>query len=495
MKISPALPLALLGLPAAFAAGWWLKPAESPAAAAAGPRIRNQAGPLLGGPGTAQQTSAPLPEPGLPLQIKPLTSLQEILAILGTDGPSREGMTMGLLMMELLPRLMLTDVRTVQAMVEELLHSDAVEGEMRQMISIGLMLRWMTAQPDAAMSYSLAHPGLLGESEELNLMGLMYLAKSRPEAARAMVAQMPEDQREQVNRGLSLVEGLSDPARMLQDPVQSAALERRQVEELAARWMQSDPGAAMAWLDRLPADGRRADLTARMAAVRMKQDPAATLTWLGSLPEGPEKMASRNQVMELALTGVKDEAAFTAKLGTLPPDWHDALHLKWMSTNQEGNTAAAADQITAMLARNPALGAELVAGNASDQVAQAYATQGDFTGGSAWARGLPPGPAQEMAVNALVRQWTAKDPAAASGWVTQLPPGPTRDGAAASLIQQIRNEDPASALVWAQSLSDENLQRKHSQEVFKSWFERKPVEAAAAIQALPPEDQQRIFQK
>lgn len=486
----------LLGWPAAFVAGWWWGPGLMEVVPANSGRPAPARNVVTAGTQipAAAKPSSPLGGPA-PILIKPLTSLKEVLAILGPDGAIEDEAGAGLAMMELMPRLMITDVAVVQAMLTELSGTEGLNREGRKILTMGLMFRWMTVQPESAIGYSLAHPAMLEDSKEMNMLGLIYMAKARPEAARSLAALMPEEERDNINQFLAKLEASANPAGVLQDPAKSKGLSKDDIGKLAARWMQQDPPAAMAWMNALPEDQRSPEITARVAAARMQQDAAATLAWIGALPEGPEKSASRARIIENAFAGVKDSEAFEAKLATLPSAWHDGARLQWMSENRSMDAAGSAELLKALFIRSPGLANEMPARRAVGNLAASYTNKGDFDGGAQWAMTLPEGPAQAAAAGAVVQQWTGKDPGAASSWITGLPQGGTRDAAASSLINQIQREDPASALVWAQSLSSENARREQSRGVFQAWFRTKPLEALQTIQTLPPEEQQRIFTK
>lgn len=491
MKVALTL---FLGLPAAFAAGWWLRPDPTATSGPPGPGTGRTVVTSGAQAIVAAQAASPLNGPA-PIVIKPLTTLKEILAMLGPDGSIEDEATAGIAMMELMPRLMITDVGTVQAMLNELSGTEGLGRDARKMLTMGLMFRWMTVSPESAIGYSLAHPAMLQDSKEMNLLGLLYMAKARPEAAKGLAALMPEGEREDINQFLAKLEAASDPGGVLRNPEKSKGMGGREKGQLAARWMKTDPAAAMAWMQALPEDQRSPEITSRIAAARMQQDAAATLAWIGSLPEGEEKSFSRGRIIESVFAGVKDQEAFEAKLASLPSSWHDGARLQWMSENPSKDAAASAEQLKLIFTRNPGLVDDQPARQAVNQLVSSYANSGDFSGGAAWAMTLPDGPAQATAAATLSQQWTTKDPGAASTWITGLPEGETRDAAASGMINQIQREDPASALAWAQSLSNEDKRRDQTRGVFQSWFRSEPLEALKTIQTLPPEEQQRIFTK
>ena len=487
----------LLGLPLAFAAGWWLRAERPPSATAVvpggtmAPGVASALGKSAGGAGKVVSPLGALPD----IVIRPLTSLKEILAMLGQDGSIEDEAGAGIAMMELMPRLMLTDAATVRAMLEELSGMEGISAEGHKILSMGLMFRWMTVRPEEAIGYSLAHPALLEDSKEMNMLGLIYMAKARPEAARGLAALMPEEEGENINEFLTKLEAASDPGGVLQDPAKSKGMSGDERGRLAARWMRTDPAAAMAWLQGLPEDQRDPEITARVAAARMQSDTAATLAWIGTLPEGPEKASSRARIIDGMLAGVKNPAVFEGKLAGLPSAWQDQARLQWMTQNPPADRVASAEQLKLICTRNPNLAGDLPTRRAINNMAESFTKSGDFNGGASWALTLPDGPAQTAAASTVSQQWTGKDPGAASVWITGLPEGATRDAAATALINEIQREDPTSALVWAQSLSNGNQRRAQTRGVFQAWFRNQPFEALQSIQSLSPEEQRRVFSK
>jgi 3-deoxy-D-manno-octulosonic-acid transferase len=101
--------------------------------------------------------------------------------------------------------------------------------------------------------------------------------------------------------------------------------------------------------------------------------------------------------------------------------------------------------------------------------------------------------AQNRAYNELAETWAQKDAAAASVWIKSLPAGEARDSAAIPLIRQIRSEDPAGSLEWARTLGSAETRKEETKEIFESWLQHEPLKAAAALQTLPVEEQQKLF--
>jgi hypothetical protein len=460
MKIRPLLPVVLLGFPAAFAAGWFLKTPPNPdGTTTSTPNISRAGtqGPHL----SSAPPAASLPGAVLPQGIKPLSSLAEILTAMGIGNSSLVDEMVGISMVELAPRLVITDLATVRTILEELQKSPDPKGELRLMIELGLRVRWLVEEPAAAINHSLDSPGLISEKKELTQMAIVFLARTDPQAAATIIARLPENQQADAKHALASMQSLKNPAAALSDPLQRAKLSDSQKEELAARWLDIDPAAAMAWVS--------------------------------ALPEGKEREASMKYLIEKKVEDMPDEASMTAALLQFPAAMHDSIRLQWITQQKDLRTAPA--QLKNILDRNPSLGSSGTSATAAQAAASAFTKAKDYQTGTQWALSLPPGPAQENATATLVAAWTLTDPAAASGWLTQLPVGPTRDSAASALIYKIQNEDPASALIWAASLSNEQQQKSQSLRVYNSWLDRQPLEATAAIQSLTPEQQQKIFGK
>jgi hypothetical protein len=111
MSTRRLLTIFLTGLPAAFAAGWYLKPASSalPDALGKGAPLR-----VAGAPGsvTSRDTTTVINQaPTAPGGIQPLASLDDILATLSASGSTHIDEMTGLSMLELAPRLVILDGR------------------------------------------------------------------------------------------------------------------------------------------------------------------------------------------------------------------------------------------------------------------------------------------------------------------------------------------------------------------------------------------------
>ena len=483
--LPPALAAAV-----AFTGGWYLRDgAESDKPAAKSRTLTVTGGPL----GVVAPDKANYSETGNPpIAIRPLESLQEILDLIATL--KTDGQVGALSMLDMLPRLMATDLVTVRRLLNELNEHPNSGDEIFTAMKGGLMFRWLMLQPEEAIGFSLAHPGMFGEMDEINLVGIAYLAKTRPDSAKALAALMPGETEKQAKEFIDMMHAMSNPASVLTDPAKLAKMDDGAIGRLTAKWMSKEPQAALGWFRNLPPEQQSPKITAGMAAAWFTTDRPAALAWMATLP-AEERGAAEGRALGDLHRGVKDAAALEARTAGLPESMRAVVRLNWYGdhrNNAEGALPEAASEVKNLLAATP--DADPNSGtNAARRIAQQYGQSEKHAEGAAWVASLPEGPARDTAADQFTRGWADKDPTAASEWITSLPQGPMRDSAAKSLIDEIRADDPESALVWAGSLSDEQQQLRQSKEIYTQWITKDPLKALPALGALPPEQQTRIF--
>ncbi|MDB6136794.1 MAG: hypothetical protein JWM59_5037 [Verrucomicrobiales bacterium] len=463
-----------------YAAGWfshWPPAVET---------VRNQKLTMVtatppGGGMTAGAASAAGPAyPDQPREILPLTSLAEILELLGglKDGPDELAMIDAA---DLLPRLMVTDGATIRRLLGEAVSSPELAGdsELHSLVAGGLLFRGMMLHPEETAAFVLSNTDKLKGMEDATPFIVAWAAKSNAGAAERLLAMMPEESRDETGELLQKLKMNADPAAALRAPSAFENLDSSEIHKLAIRWMRSDAPALLAWRAALPeGDGRNAVDSAIVDSVlRQNLDPAAAESRLGVLPA---ELAAQGRLRLLS----QDISAAIAKKEGDP----DSAAL---------NPAEYAPRLTQLLAQ--ASGSQGPASSEAQAAAQslsnAYRQEGKFAEGAAWSATLPEGEMRERAVGGLIGPWVDKDSAAASAWIDSLPAGSLRDMAAGKLIERIQTDDPVNALVWARALSDESKRRDSVSEIYRSWFAFDPIAASQAVQSLPAADQQLLHVK
>ncbi|MES2706319.1 MAG: hypothetical protein V4726_06890 [Verrucomicrobiota bacterium] len=453
-----------------FAAGWFCRGQPGSEAAERSRLVTRTMAPGASVSGGSSPEAAP---PGAPLaEIRPLTSLAEILELLRLmDGRDELAMVP---VMNMLPRLMITDIPTVRRLLDELA-AEAVNHKGNDAFSAAagaLIFRWMTLQPEEAAVYALEHQGAFKKLDDICPLFVAYAGATRAGAGERLLARVEEKDRDKMGELLRKIQLMSDPATSLRDPATFEKLNPHEIQELAGKWM--------------------------------KDDPSGVLAWRGTLPEGDKRKIADGAVLELAVDPKMDPAARDQLLAGLPPELASAVRLKRLAVEirmagdkTEANPptgATYAAQLTTLLSQQPVdpdhpAMIEAVAGTG-----EVFLKQRQFSEAAAWLGTLPPGEGQKNAARQLAESWAADDPASASAWIDALPPGENRDLASSQLIDVIQKEDPAAALVWAHSLRDESARLPKVREIYATWFQSDPAAASQAVQSLPP-DQQRQLSK
>lgn len=408
-------------------------------------------------------------------RVLPLDSLGEILELfrgLQEEGDNELAM---LPLMDLLPRLMVTDAATVSRMLEELAADATLEkdSELFPIAAGSLLFRWMTIQPEAAAAFALTNRERLGDVSDMAPFLVAWAARSRPGSGERLLALVPENDRADMGELFYKQQYLSDPAKALSDPGVFEGLENYDVQGLVGKWLGNDP--------------------------------AAVLAWRAGLPEGDKRENVDRAIVESVLKERNNSPELERRLASLPPDLAKEGRIQLLGNEIEDlKNASAGDQPTPNLSEFAARLARLTSnegGVAADsaglrhtasRLGEAFTDQEKFSEGAAWIRTLPDEESRDTVTSNLVGGWVAKDAPGASVWIDSLPRGELRDKATSQLIGQISAEDPANALVWAKSISDPAKAVEAEKGVYESWFSSDPVAASRAVQSLPGEEQQRL---
>lgn len=455
-----------------FAAGWFGRGVgESDQAERTRILTRNMApgaGAQAGGSGQAGPGGSEV------RQILPLNSLAEILQLLSVLR-GRDELAM-VPVMEMLPRLMVTDIATVRRLLDEL-GPEAEKHRNDEMYSIAagaLLFRWMTLQPEEAAVYALGHTEQFEKLRDMAPLLVAYAGTTRAGAGERLLGMVPEQERERMGELLRKMQLLSDPAGALRDPTVLEKLKPYEIHELAAKWARQDPSGLLAW--------------------RLNQ------------PEGERRSVAERVMLQLVTDPKTDPAVQEKLFASLPPELAAGAGLQRLANeirSATNNTDASAVDASAYAAKlrvllaqgQPDKAVESALQEAVTSTGQVFLRQRKFQEASLWVGTLPAGAAQREAAGQIAAGWVAEDPAAASGWIDSLPPGESRDEASGKLIESIKKDDPATALVWANSIRNEEAKAASVKDIYSSWFQSDPVSASQAVQSLPPDQQQLLMMK
>lgn len=486
--------LFLLAAAVSFAAGWYLRPSESQETGGEGRVIVQQGDQGAPPPAAHSVNNALTGDP--PVPIRPLESLEELLDVvqeiemLGPVGAASA--------VQILPRLMITDLPTIRRLVDELAaHEHNRRREVYTAAHVALMFRWLTLQPAEAVGFSLANPHLLGDADELNQFGLLYLARTRPDAVKTLLPLLPENDRQEISGFLTLMESVSNPAAILTDEEKRRSLGGRNAEILTKAWFRKDPDAALQWVMALP-DSERAEYSPQMFEQWYGRDPNAAVAWYRSLPDGPEKATTTAFMARAFGSSSATREELESNLAPLPSEIADPVRLDWLSRNSWKSDAKLkpdelANELSAIVGRNPSVAG--AATEAASSVASAYVREERISDGVDWAMSLPHEGPRSSAVARMVSEWAVRDPAAASEWLADLPAGETRDAGVVALVNRISSDDPEAASIWARSIGNDSVRRENTKLAFRRWMEQDPFAAVQALSEVPAEDRAQMFPK
>jgi hypothetical protein len=181
---------------------------------------------------------------------------------------------------------------------------------------------------------------------------------------------------------------------------------------LVQRWAALEPQAACQYAYTAALQGAEESMLMEALAIWTKADPAAAARWAGNLGS---------------------------------PSLRDSSIRTVYSTWAKIDSTAAAKSISSL---RPAS----ARGIASAATAPPHAGK-NFATAMQWARALP-GPVREKTLDAILGEWTRRDPSGAAGWLIQQP-GDVQWALISKLAADWVRKDPSSALSWGLGQSTE----------------------------------------
>lgn len=244
---------------------------------------------------------------------------------------------------------------------------------------------------------------------------------------------------------------------------------------LIARWVQSDPNAALQFAasnrgfeyvaDDVFEQAASADLDG--ALQRAKSLPSADLRY----------MALRGVLSFMADTNPAGALQLSQSLGDFPGNepLSSVIYRQWAANDpQSAALAAAKENVDGW--RSPV-----------GQVVRTWAGQ-DPAAAANFSLSLSDPSAQSRSISQVMRQWAREDPTAAANWINALPQGSSHDAAVAAFAYTLAQNDPQYAVSWAQNIADETARNNALQRVSREVMWRNPTQGAAILQAagVPP---------
>lgn len=249
-----------------------------------------------------------------------------------------------------------------------------------------------------------------GDAYDTSVNNLMSnLAKQDPAQAAALVGNITEPGVQAaaiINTAGAW--GATDPQAALawvnSLPAAEAGAQNVALSSTVASWAKNDPAAALAYVQNSPDASIYLSAAPVIAGSLSQSDPQAALNWTNSLPAGADK--------DQALSNVLDNMAGT--------DFNSAWNYASSLPVGDGRDLAMAG---------------LIGVEAKTNLSQAVTMVGQF----------PAGSAQNSATGQLADVWAVQNPNAFVQWVTALPPGGQQDAALAAAITAANSSNKSQA--------------------------------------------------
>lgn len=377
-------------------------------------------------------------------------------------------------------------------------------------------LRWGKQDPQVAMAWvkGLPEPGLRLEA----MRGLFGQMGTRsPQLALEMVADLPRHQQLPMQKELVARWTQTDPeaasAWVLSrtDPVEQQQMIVAAVGQI--NWMAPDRAAAM--VDKLPPGSARDIALQNLVRSWAWNDPASAKEFAASLPENERQRLNATMVETLAYRHPDEAVAYLKEnpiddpghplwanlAGAMADQSSPQKALEWARGLEDEATRLAAlpEVFQRMAAQDPAAAArtalELPAGSSREEslarVGGAWAAN-DFEAALGWARGLT-GRDRESALGSALNMGAQNEPVAAASQygelVKALPagekPADSFINAASTIAVAYFAEDQSKAAAWVAGLPQDDARAAASSSLAQQWVQYDAPAASEWIGTLP----------
>ncbi len=415
----------------------------------------------------------------------------------------------------------------------EALASSAMKEEMRA----GILRGWAASDLDGYLGWvhSRKDGPVLHEAVRIAIPQLVVLD---PESALGLTAKLPAHFRSSAYVDIFSSWILADPkaaTKALED-LELPYRDRLAVQRvLAAGWVVSDPGAALAWASALPPGKQRLDTLQVLASVWAEKDPEAAIRHAETIGPGEEKKRFLESIVtswppdrigeafdfasavvnamdrdSLSIAALEswsriDPVKARARVAELPEGPFRQRAIKALAMQMaagDPKTAidfaranlhdgksrkdAMAAAIDGLAQRSPREAVSFISGlsagqERTDAILSACRTLSDIEPSAATGllELLPDGQAKTDAAMNLAFGMAAQDPEAAKAWAQRLPEGRTRTDALLIVTDSLMEADPAAAARWASSLADADGRARIEERIASQWAQRDPEAAIA----------------
>jgi hypothetical protein len=272
--------------------------------------------------------------------------------------------------------------------------------------------------------------------------------------------------------------------------------------EVVALWAAEDSENAMLWLESNAQGIARLETLNSGVALWAEQDPTAASEWIDGMAYDSSKIEAAKALAGQWVTSSPDDAAAwvgTLPIGALRTEASSALVKSWAQVDPEQATVWALSEAefngrTELLnlsiqqyARNQPTEAEQFvrelteAYEAPDAVETYIKTRAENDPADAmnWQSQLPDQDPLNQPENAriIMQEWSRTDSVAASGWLSGQPAGPERDAAIIGFNSTMLDFEPEAAVAWANFISEPQSRSDQLTESIRTWAKTQPRDA------------------
>jgi hypothetical protein len=371
------------------------------------------------------------------------------------------------------------------------LHGDMAERALRVVAQ-----RMGQEDPTKAMAWAASVPNLSARNELIRTVANQW-AEADPQAEIRWARGVSDAamRRDGITKGIAALAGTDASAALEQIHTMPAGDDRDTAVRAAALQIAGkDARSGLQLLSELPAGSSRNDSTERICNIWGQSEPRAALDWF-------MENAGSSAISDTALSGYKGGITQIIHEWTANSS-EDAI--SWAKTLPTGDhrdaamTAIVNELTTTDLDRAQALFADLSSGaqkSAAYPLTNALCLQ-DANKAQSFALSLPPGPAQNNALNTVASQMADRDPVSAAQWLGTLVPGKGLDSAISGFAMATVDRDPEAALAWAVTIGDQRNREKQTETLVSLWMASDSAAACAwldANQQVTPEEKRRIL--
>lgn len=306
---------------------------------------------------------------------------------------------------------------------------------------------------------------------------LKILVRSDPDAALAYLDTLPASgSRLQAISDIFVAWGGVDPGAALKVLLENFPTDDRSsaINCVITGWSWKHPAEAAAWVEAVQDETLKARLVRDVARSWKSKSPIEAAEWVESLPEGSGKEAGKAVIQEKVITR-------SDGFGTSGPDvsWKNKT-VATMGSSDFWNWSIQDPEGTRKFLETAPEGKSLT--DLAAATAYQISTKEGHESAFEWAQTLQ-GEAGKSALRSAVISWAGSDPAAAAKKLETFEPE-QRAPLTTALAENWAQHDPAAAAAWVASY-DGVEQKVLVREVLQRWTDSQPREAYAWLGTLP----------